>query len=97
MQICVITKQILIFFSLPQQSTILFPENGGTVKFSPQGELLASVNSLDGSLKVIHTMTQSLKLNATVTLPTNVQWHYHYPIVCVGDDTKLCFFKVNSK
>ncbi|ENN79592.1 nucleoporin Nup37 [Dendroctonus ponderosae] len=81
---------------LPQQSAILFPENGGTMKFSPQGELLAAVNSLDGSLKVLHTTTQCLKLNVSVTLPTNVQWHFHYPLVCIGDDTKLCFWKISA-
>lgn len=82
--------------SLPQQSAILFPENGGTIKFSPQGELLAAVNSLDGTLKVLHTTTQNLKLNVSLTLPTNVQWHFHYPLVCVGDDSKLCFWKVSA-
>lgn len=82
---------------LPQQSTILFPENGGTIKFSPQGELLAAVNSLDGSLKVVHTLTQTLKLSASLSLPSNVQWHFYYPLVCVGDDSKLCFWKISSK
>ncbi|XP_050301561.1 nucleoporin Nup37 [Anthonomus grandis grandis] len=82
---------------LPQQSTILFPENGGTIKFSPQGELVAAVNNLDGSLKVVHTVTQHQKLNVSLSLPSNVQWHYHYPIVCVGDDMKLCFWKVSTK
>ncbi|XP_066252618.1 nucleoporin Nup37 [Euwallacea similis] len=81
---------------LPQQSTLLFSENGGNIKFSPQGELVAAVNSLDGSLKAVHTITQSLKLTASVSLPTNVQWHLHYPVVCVGDDTKLCFWKITS-
>ncbi|KAL1490013.1 hypothetical protein ABEB36_013927 [Hypothenemus hampei] len=81
---------------LPQQSTLLFPENGGHIKFSPQGELLAAVNSLDGSLKVVHTTTQTLKLNARVFLPTNVQWHYHFSILCVGDDAKLCFWKLKG-
>ncbi|KAF7284867.1 hypothetical protein GWI33_021508 [Rhynchophorus ferrugineus] len=38
---------------LPQQSTILFSENGGFIKFSPQGEHIAAVNSLEGSLKVL--------------------------------------------
>ncbi|CAG9762476.1 unnamed protein product [Ceutorhynchus assimilis] len=78
---------------LPQNSTIIFPENGGTIQFSPQGELLAAVNSLDGSLKVVQTVTQTLKLSAQVSLPSNVQWHYLHPIVCVADDTKLYFWR----
>ncbi|KAJ8972533.1 hypothetical protein NQ317_013848 [Molorchus minor] len=82
---------------LPLHSSILFPENGGNLKFSPQGELVAAVNSLDSSLKIVHVKTQAVKLTATVTLPTNVCWHYRYPIVCIGDDTKLCFWKVSGK
>lgn len=87
---------LLFDCSLPQQSTIVFSENGGHTRFSPQAELIATVNSLDGSLKVVHTTTQTLKLSSNVVLPTNVQWHYHYPIVCVGDDTRLCFWRINS-
>lgn len=86
-----------IFVSLPQQSTILFSENGGFIKFSPQGEHLAAVNSLEGSLKVLRTLTQNVKLNVTLSLPTNVEWHYRYPLVCIGDDSKLCFWKISSK
>ncbi|XP_030763633.1 nucleoporin Nup37 [Sitophilus oryzae] len=81
---------------LPQQSTILFSENGGHIKFSPQGELLAAVNSLDGTIKVIHTLTQTVRLTANVSLPSNLEWHYHYPIVCIGDDSKLCFWRVHK-
>lgn len=78
-------------------NNILFSENGGNLKFSPQGELIAVVNSLDGSLKIVHVKSQAVKLTAGVTLPTNVCWHYRYPLVCVGDDSKLCFWKVSAR
>ncbi|KAJ8964037.1 hypothetical protein NQ314_005177 [Rhamnusium bicolor] len=81
---------------LPLNNNIIFPENGGSIKFSPHGELIAGVNSLDGSLKIIHVKSQALKLTASVTLPTNVCWHYRSPVVCIGDDTKLCFWKVSA-
>ncbi|KAG5876269.1 hypothetical protein JTB14_013006 [Gonioctena quinquepunctata] len=78
---------------LPLNNNIIFMENGGHIKFSPQGELIAAVNSLDKVLRVVHVKTQAGKLSANVTLPTNVCWHYRYPLVCIGDDFKLCFWK----
>ncbi|XP_023011543.1 nuclear pore complex protein Nup37 [Leptinotarsa decemlineata] len=82
---------------LPIHNNLLFTENGGNVKFSPQGELIAAVNSLDRTLKIVHVRSQAGKLTASVTLPTNVCWHYRYPLVCIGDDYKLCFWKVSAK
>ncbi|KAJ8932453.1 hypothetical protein NQ318_019387 [Aromia moschata] len=84
-------------FSLPVHNNMIFPENGGDIKFSRQGELVAAVNSLDGSLKIVHVKSQAIKLTGSVTLPTNVCWHYRCPIVCVGDDNKLCFWQVSAK
>ncbi|XP_028132214.1 nucleoporin Nup37 [Diabrotica virgifera virgifera] len=81
---------------LPLQNNILFPENGGRIAFSPQAELVAAVNSLDSTLKVFHVRSQAVKLTAGLTLPTNVCWHYRYPLICVGDDFKLCFWKVTA-
>ncbi|VEN59338.1 unnamed protein product [Callosobruchus maculatus] len=78
---------------LPQQHNIFFNENGGNIKFSPQGELVAAVNSLDSSMKIIHVKSQTVKLTASVALPTNITWHYRYPLVCLGDDYRLCFWK----
>nr|CAH7764685.1 unnamed protein product [Callosobruchus chinensis] len=78
---------------LPQQHNVFFNENGGNIKFSPQGELVAAVNSLDSSMKIIHVKSQTVKLTASVALPTNVTWHYRYPLVCLGDDYRLCFWK----
>lgn len=75
---------------------MLFLENGGNVKFSPYGELIAAVNSLDNLLKVVHVKTQTVKLIASLTLPTNVCWHYRYPLVCIGDDFNLCFWKLTA-
>ncbi|CAH0560041.1 unnamed protein product [Brassicogethes aeneus] len=80
----------------PVWTSVLFPENGGSIKFSPQAELLAATNSLEGTLKVVHVKSQATKLAANLTLPTNVSWHYRYPLVCVGDDRKLCFWKVSA-
>lgn len=88
---------MFLCFSLPKYKAVIFPENGGHIKFSPQGELVASVNSLDGSMKVLHVKTQAVKLTASVILPTNVCWHYRYPLVCIGDDYNLCFWKVTAK
>lgn len=75
---------------------MLFLENGGNVKFSPQGELIAVVNSLDNLLKVLHVKSQAVKLIANLTLPTNVCWHYRYPLICIGDDFNLCFWKISA-
>lgn len=75
---------------------MVFPENGGNVKFSSQGELLAAVNCLGNSLKILHVKSQVVKFTANVTLPTNVCWHYRYPLVCIGDDYTLCFWKVSA-
>lgn len=70
---------------------------GGHVKWSPLGEMVASVNILEGLLKVSHTQSHQQLLNTRVSLPTNLAWHYRYPLVCTGDDTKLLFWKVLSK
>lgn len=81
---------------MPLHKCMIFPENGGLVNFSSQGEFIASVNCLDNSLKVLHLKSQTVKLSATVTLPTNVSWHYRHPLFCIGDDDNLCFWKVFS-
>lgn len=75
---------------------MLFLENGGNLKFSSHGELIAAVNCLDNHLKILHVKGQVVKLTASVTLPTNVCWHYRYPLVCIGDDYNLCFWKVTA-
>lgn len=72
----------------------LFAESGGSIKFSQSGELLAAVNQMDSVLKVVHMPTLQQRLSAKVVLPTKITWHYRFPLVCLGDDTKLCFWKV---
>ncbi|CAG9856616.1 unnamed protein product [Phyllotreta striolata] len=81
---------------LPLQVSTLFSKNGGQIKFSPLGELVAGINNLDQMLKVFHVKSESIKLSASVTLPSNICWHYRYPLVCIGDDSKLCFWKVTA-
>lgn len=66
------------------------------MKFNQDGNLIAVVNSLSFNLKVIQHENNQIKLNTQVTLPTNVTWHFRLPLVCVGDDRHLCFWKVES-
>lgn len=74
----------------------LFTESGGCIKFSQTGELLAAVNQMNSMFKVIHVPTLQQRLSAKVGLPTRMTWHYRFPVVCLGDDTKLCFWKITA-
>ncbi|XP_065158113.1 nucleoporin Nup37 [Atheta coriaria] len=82
--------------SCPKQK-LLFTQHGGSLRFSALGELVAAVNKLEGSLKVVHIHTLQQRLNVPIQLPTNVTWHSRLPVLCVGDDRRLCFWKVKSK
>ncbi|XP_068908230.1 nucleoporin Nup37 [Tenebrio molitor] len=82
---------------VPINNNLLFTEAGGYIRFSPFGELIAAVNNLESTLKVVHVHNNQLKLTVPVTLPSNVSWHCRCPIVCVGDYMTLSFWKVTSK
>lgn len=87
----------MFFSSVPINSTLIFTESGGNIKFSAFGELIAAVNNLGGNLKVINLQTNQIKLSVPVTLSTNIAWHSRCPIVCVGCYTKLNFWRIVSK
>lgn len=82
---------------VPLTNYLIFTEAGGHIRFSPSGELVAAVNNLDSTLKVVAIQNNQVKLAVPVTLPSNVSWHCRYPIVCVGDYTNLTFWKVAAK
>lgn len=65
------------------------------MQFSPLGDLVATVNSLASCVKVTQLQNGQTKLDAKVMLPTNVTWHFRLPLICVGDDRTLCFWKIN--
>ncbi|RZC40989.1 nucleoporin Nup37 [Asbolus verrucosus] len=88
---------ITSFCSVPIKNNLIFTEAGGHIRFSPFGELVAAVNGLDGTLKVMHVQNNQMKLSVPVTLPSNVSWHCRCPIVCIGDYMTLMFWKVISK
>lgn len=71
-------------------------EDGGHIKFNQEGNMVAVINSLSFNLKVTHLQSNQMKLNVPVLLPTNVSWHFRLPVVCVGDDRHLCFWKIDS-
>ena len=75
---------------------LLHTDNGGDIKFCPLGNLVASVNKLDNSLKIIHINSQEQRLHVGVVCPTNVTWHFRQLLVCVGDDSMLRFWKVSE-
>lgn len=77
----------------PTKTNLLFTEKGGFLRFSPLGELVAAVNSLEGTFKVVDANSQQPRLLVKVNQPTNVAWHFRYPLVCLGDDTKLYFWR----
>lgn len=60
-------------------------------------ELVVTVNRLEGSVKVSHVNTQQQRLSALAALPCNISWHFRLPVFCLGDDTKLCFWKISPK
>lgn len=60
-------------------------------------DLIGLVNRLAGTLKVVRMQNQQLKVCAKVNIPTNISWHFRLPYICLGDDTKLCFWKIISK
>nr|XP_008191668.2 PREDICTED: nucleoporin Nup37 [Tribolium castaneum] len=82
---------------VPASNTLVFTEAGGFVRFNSFGNLVAAINSLDSTLKIVDCQINQMKLSVPVTLPSNVSWHCRYPIVCVGDYMTLTFWKVVSK
>ncbi|XP_045479741.1 nucleoporin Nup37 [Harmonia axyridis] len=82
--------------STPIITSLVFTEAGGYLKFSPQGDLIAALNPLEGTLKVFKTRLLELKFSTFISLATNFCWHYKYPLICVGDDSKFCIWKVNT-
>ncbi|XP_017772692.1 PREDICTED: nucleoporin Nup37 [Nicrophorus vespilloides] len=88
----------LVFWDITKSSTprqtFIYSSNGGNIKFSAFGELVACVNKLECSLKVTHTRTMQLKFSTFISLPTNVCWHFKLPILCLGDDKHLCLWKI---
>lgn len=85
-----------LFFSAPTSSALVFTEAGGYLKFSPQGDLIAVLNPLEGTLKVYTPKMLELQFSTFINLPTNFSWHYKYPLICVGDDSKFCIWKINT-
>ncbi|KAL3265887.1 hypothetical protein HHI36_010078 [Cryptolaemus montrouzieri] len=81
--------------STPKYSSLISTEAGGSLKFSPHGELIAALNPLEGTLKIFKTNSHEQQFSTFINLPTNFCWHYRYPIICAGDDNKFCIWKVN--
>ncbi|KAK9873054.1 hypothetical protein WA026_020788 [Henosepilachna vigintioctopunctata] len=82
--------------STPKLSTLIFTEAGGYLKFCPQGEFVAALNPLERNLKVVKLNSQEQQFSTFMKLPTNFCWHFKYPIICAGDDNKLCVWKINT-
>ncbi|XP_044254902.1 nucleoporin Nup37 [Tribolium madens] len=82
---------------VPATNTLVFTEAGGHVRFNAFGDLVAAINNLDSTLKVVDIRTNQVKLAVSVVLPSNVNWHCRYPLVCLGDYMTLTFWKVVSK
>lgn len=97
MKFLLLLPVITVYFSVAVSNSLLFTEAGGNIKFSPFGELIAAVNNVDSTLKVVSVQNNHLKLTVNVTLPSNVSWHCRCPIVCVGDYKTLSFWRVTSK
>lgn len=83
--------------SRPSHAKLLCTESGGYLRFGHVNELIGVVNQLDATLKVLHIPTMQERLNVQVCLPSNLTWHFRFPIVCIGDDGRLCFWKVSHK
>ncbi|GJQ77428.1 hypothetical protein Trydic_g20826 [Trypoxylus dichotomus] len=83
--------------SRPIQNNLMYTEGGGEVKFSSGTELIAVLNKLENSLKVIHVQTQQERLNVKLSLPSNITWHLRIPIICGSDGDKLNFWKIVPK
>lgn len=75
----------------------MYTEGGGEVKFSPGTELIAILNKLENSMKVVHVQTQRERLSVKLTLPSNLTWHLRIPMICVSEGDKLHFWKVVTK
>ncbi|KAF5285623.1 hypothetical protein FQR65_LT13104 [Abscondita terminalis] len=80
--------------SQPSKIKLIHAVNGGTVKINSSGELLASVNKLEGCLKVSLVNSQQQRLLVNVKLPSNIAWHFRLPLLCIGDDNKLCMWNI---
>lgn len=86
----------LICFSRPAHSKVIHVDGGGHMQFSPLGNLVATVNCLSSTLKVTQLQNGQTKLDVQAMLPTNCTWHFRLPIVCIGNDRNLCFWKIDT-
>ncbi|XP_018324685.1 nucleoporin Nup37 isoform X1 [Agrilus planipennis] len=80
--------------SRPLYTKLLFADSGNSIKFSPFGELVATMSQLEGTLKVTNVQSQHQRLSAQISLASNISWHFRLPFVCVGVDNNLMFWKV---
>ncbi|KAF5302276.1 hypothetical protein FQA39_LY10315 [Lamprigera yunnana] len=82
--------------SRPSHTKIIHTTNGGSIKINSFGELVASVNRLEGCAKVSLISSQQQRLMMPIKLATSATWHFRLPILCIPDDSKLCFWNIPS-
>lgn len=84
--------------SLPIDARPVHVEGGQLLRFSQlSDQYIATVGQADLQLKVTYIKSKHPALTASLQLVGGLTWHFRLPYVCVGNDRKLCFWKVATK
>ncbi|PSN45603.1 Nucleoporin Nup37 [Blattella germanica] len=84
--------------SRPVEMRPVHVEGGQLLKISHLSDLhVATVGRPDMQLKVTHIKSKQPVLTASLQLIGGLTWHFRLPYVCVGNDRKLCLWKVATK
>ncbi|XP_069685180.1 nucleoporin Nup37 [Periplaneta americana] len=84
--------------SRPVEMRPVHVEGGQLLRFSQLSDQhIATVGQPDLQLKITHIKTKHPVLTASLQLIGGLTWHFRLPYVCVGNDRKLCLWKVATK
>nr|CAD7599906.1 unnamed protein product [Timema genevievae] len=73
-------------------------EGSECVKFSPLNHsYIATIGQPKHQLKITHLASPHPILVTNLQLTGGLTWHYRLPYVCVGNDRKLCMWKIATK
>nr|CAD7195511.1 unnamed protein product [Timema douglasi] len=82
----------------PLETCSAHVEGSECVRFSPLNHsYIATIGQPKHQLKITHLASPHPILVTNLQLTGGLTWHYRLPYVCVGNDRKLCMWKISTK
>nr|CAD7263576.1 unnamed protein product [Timema shepardi] len=82
----------------PLETCSAHVEGSECVRFSPLNHsYIATIGQPKHQLKITHLASPHPILVTNLQLTGGLTWHYRLPYVCVGNDRKLCMWKIATK